>query len=77
MGPFHHLAIVVTLVSVVWSRKIKLYSGLDHTNRNLDKLFAFTTTIARWALDVFQHKQDIAFEVSKYKGTYDAVLAHI
>jgi len=34
-------------------------------------------TIARWALDVFQHEQDIAFEVSKYKGTYDTALVCI
>ena len=75
MGPFHHPVIVETLVSVVWSLKTKLHSGLDHTNRNLDKMIAFTVVVARWALDVFQSGKEVAFEVSRYRVTYDSVLA--
>ena len=59
MGPFHHPAIVKMLVSVVWSLKTKLHSGLDHTNQNLNKMIAFTVVVAQWALDVFSQERKL------------------
>lgn len=71
VGVFNHPALTSIMSDVVWSPSGELARAIPSGTQNIDSLIAFTTAIARWALDGIKGRCEPDFSADVYGEYYE------
>ncbi|KAH7910042.1 hypothetical protein BJ138DRAFT_1194394 [Hygrophoropsis aurantiaca] len=76
-GFFSHPALATIIVEAVWPPTGKLYRSFPSQGADLDKLIAFSVTIARWALDSLKAGRQKDFSTAEYRPIFNLACQRI